>query len=164
VRAQLYRFLSRRTDSKFNKTVLKRLFMSKMNRPPMSLAKLTKFSSKTYNKDKTLVCVGKILDDERKLDIPALRVCALGFSETARARIVSAGGECLTFDQLALEAPTGDGCVLLRGRKTAREANRHFGASGVPNSHAKPFVRGPNGKSRSREMARGKRKSRGFRV
>ena len=42
-RAQLYRFLARRTDSKFNETVLKRLFMSKTNRPPLSLSKLAKF-------------------------------------------------------------------------------------------------------------------------
>ena len=40
---QLYSFLVRRTDSKFNKVVLKRLFMSRTNRPPLSLSKLTKF-------------------------------------------------------------------------------------------------------------------------
>lgn len=40
---QLYRFLVRRTDSDFNKVVLKRLFMSKTNRPPLSLSKLAKF-------------------------------------------------------------------------------------------------------------------------
>lgn len=40
---QLYRFLVRRTDSSFNKVVLKRLFMSKTNRPPLSLSKLSKF-------------------------------------------------------------------------------------------------------------------------
>jgi large subunit ribosomal protein L18e len=40
---QLYRFLARRTDSQFNKVVLKRLFMSKTNRPPLSLSKLTSF-------------------------------------------------------------------------------------------------------------------------
>ena len=97
---QLYRFLSRRTDSKFNKTVLKRLFMSKMNRPPMSIAKLMKFSAKSYNKDKVCVVVGKVLDDERQLDVPSMRVCALSFSETARARITKSGGECLTFDQV----------------------------------------------------------------
>ena len=40
---QLYRFLVRRTESDFNKVVLKRLFMSKTNRPPLSLSKLAKF-------------------------------------------------------------------------------------------------------------------------
>ena len=37
---QLYRFLARRTNSKFNKIILKRLFMSKINRPPLSLRRL----------------------------------------------------------------------------------------------------------------------------
>lgn len=41
--AQLYRFLVRRTESKFNKVVLKRLFMSRINRPPLSLSKVAKF-------------------------------------------------------------------------------------------------------------------------
>ena len=41
-----------------------------------------------------------------------------------------AGGECMTFDQLALQAPTGDNVVLLRGPKNAREAVKHRGAAG----------------------------------
>ena len=40
---QLYRFLARRTDATFNSVVLKRLYMSKINRPPMSLSKLSDF-------------------------------------------------------------------------------------------------------------------------
>lgn len=40
---------------------------------------------------------------------------------------MQAGGECLTFDQLALQRPTGKDCVLLRGRKSQREAVKHFG-------------------------------------
>jgi len=37
---QLYRFLVRRTGSKFNAVILKRLFMSKVNKPPISLSRL----------------------------------------------------------------------------------------------------------------------------
>jgi ribosomal protein L18E len=33
----------RRTESNFNQVVLKRLFMSKTNRPPLSLSKLAQF-------------------------------------------------------------------------------------------------------------------------
>jgi len=36
-----------------------------------------------------------------------MKIAALGFTETARARIVKAGGECLTLDQLVMSAPTG---------------------------------------------------------
>ena len=34
-----------------------------------------------------------------------LKICALRVTESARARILAAGGEIITFDQLALQAP-----------------------------------------------------------
>ena len=154
---KLYRFLVRRTDSKVNETILKRLFMSKINRPPLSLSKLAKFAKP----GQISAVVGTITDDARMFEVPALRVCALRFTETARARIVKAGGECITFDQLALQAPTGENVNLLRGPKSHREAVKHFGAPGVPGSHAKPYVRA---KGRKFEKARGRRKSRGYKV
>lgn len=132
---KLYRFLARRTGSKVNKTILQRLFMSKVNRPPLSLSKLAQHMKEKPD-DKIAVVVGAITDDVRLLEVPKLRVAALRFTHTARARIVNAGGECITFDQLALATPTGENAVLLRGTK-AREAVKHFGAPGVPNSHAK---------------------------
>lgn len=155
---QLYRFLVRRTESDFNKTVLKRLFMSKINRAPLSLSKLVKFME---GKDgKVAVLVGTVTDDVRLLEVPKLRLCALKVTETARARILKAGGEIITFDQLALMAPTGSNTVLLRGPKNSREAVKHFGrAPGVPNSSTKPYVRS---KGRKFERARGRRSSRGY--
>lgn len=156
---KLYRFLVRRTGSRFNAVVLKRLFMSKINKAPLSLSRLL-----TYMKgkeDRIGVIVGTVTDDVRVYEVPALKVTALRFTETARARIEKAGGECLTFDQLALRAPLGQNTVLLRGPKNAREAVRHFGkAPGVPHSHTKPYVRA-NG--RKFERARGRRNSRGYR-
>eukprot|EP00744_Colponema_vietnamica_P000062 GILI01000122.1.p1 GENE.GILI01000122.1~~GILI01000122.1.p1 ORF type:complete len:188 (-),score=46.87 GILI01000122.1:103-666(-) len=156
---KLYRFLARRTGANFNKVVLKRLFMSKVNRPPMAISRIARYMK--GQEEKIAVLVGTVTDDVRLLEVPKLTVCALRFTEGARARIVKAGGECLTFDQLALRAPTGAKTVLLRGPKNAREAVRHFGAApGTPGSHAKPYVRA---KGRKFEKARGKRNSRGFR-
>jgi len=157
---KLYKFLSRRTDSKFNKVILKRLNQSRRNKPPLSLSKLSKFME---NKDGKIACVvGCITDDKRFLDMPKLTVCALRFTESARARIVKAGGECMTFDKLALRSPLGLGTVLLRGPVNSREAQRHFGkAPGVPGSSTKPHVRA---KGRKFEQARGKRKSRGYKA
>ncbi|KAG5567762.1 hypothetical protein RHGRI_003072 [Rhododendron griersonianum] len=156
---KLYRFLVRRTGSKFNAVILKRLFMSKVNKPPISLSRLIRF---TEGKDgRIAVVVGTITDDIRVDEVPPLKVTALRFTETARARIEKAGGECLTFDQLALRAPLGQNTVLLRGPKNSREAVKHFGkAPGVPHSHTKPYVRA---KGRKFEKARGRRNSRGFR-
>uniref|UniRef100_K3Y9V6 Large ribosomal subunit protein uL15/eL18 domain-containing protein n=3 Tax=Setaria TaxID=4554 RepID=K3Y9V6_SETIT len=158
---KLYRFLVRRTKSSFNAVILKRLFMSKANRPPISLRRLANFMKGKEEKN-IAVIVGTVTDDKRIQEIPAMKVTALRFTETARARIINAGGECLTFDQLALRAPLGENTVLLRGPKNAREAVRHFGkAPGVPHSHTKPYVRS---KGRKFEKARGRRNSRGFKV
>merc|ERR1712051_245216 len=49
---KLYRFLARRTDAKFNKIILRRLFMSKINRPPLSLARLVRNLKKEGNASK----------------------------------------------------------------------------------------------------------------
>ena len=61
--------------------------------------------------DKIAVVVGTVTDDIRVYEVPTLKVTALRFTETARARIEKAGGECLTFDQLALRAPLGQNTV-----------------------------------------------------
>ncbi|EGD75438.1 ribosomal protein l18 [Salpingoeca rosetta] len=157
---QLYRFLVRRTNSSFNKVVLKRMFMSKIHRPPMSLSRIVQ--NMKGREQLIAVIVGTVTDDPRMLELPKLTVCALRFSETARKRILAAGGECLTFDQLALRSPKGQNTVLMQGPRKAREAVKHFGrAPGLPGSHARPYVRA---KGRKFEKARGRRTSRGFRA
>ncbi|EPZ37075.1 ribosomal protein L18e [Rozella allomycis CSF55] len=154
---KLYRFLARRTGAKFNNIILKRLFMSRINRAPMSLSGVAKQMS--GQEDKIAVLVGTVTDDVRLLEFPKLTIAALRFTKTARARIVKAGGEAITLDQLALRSPTGEKTVLLRGKKNAREAVKHFGIPGQPGSHVKPYVRS---KGRKFEKARGRRASKGF--
>jgi len=158
---KLYRFLARRTDSRFNKVIYKRLNMTRRNRPPCSVVKIIR--NMANKEGKIAVVVGDITDDKRwHEDFPKLTVCALRFTETVRRRIIKAGGECLTFDKLALRSPLGQGTVLLRGPLKGRKAERHFGkAPGVPHSHTAPFVRS---KGRKFEKARGKRKSRGYKA
>merc|ERR1712228_992363 len=129
---KLYRFLARRTDAKFNKVVLKRLFSSRVNRPPLSIKNIAKFLSRDGNEDKIAVVVSSVTDDVRFLEVPKMTICALRFTHTARARILQAGGECLTFDQLALRSPEGEGTLLLRGCKSHRESAKHFGSPGTP--------------------------------
>ncbi|BGP57776.1 hypothetical protein JCM8202v2_005423 [Rhodotorula sphaerocarpa] len=158
---KLYRFLARRTDSRFNKTVLRRLYQSRINRPPLSVSRIARQvskSNKAYTDKHTVVTVGAVTDDARIVDLPKLSVAALRFTRTARARIEKAGGECLTLDQLALRKPTGANTLLLRGKRNAREAVRHFG-SGI--THAKPYV---ITKGKREEIGRGRRKSRGFKL
>ncbi|KAJ4375813.1 hypothetical protein N0V83_001090 [Neocucurbitaria cava] len=160
---RLYKFLARRTDAPFNKTVLRRLMMSKINRPPVSLSRIiataaNKQSAKAHE-GKTIVIVGTVTDDNRLLELPKLSIAALRFTGSARARILAAGGETLTIDEVATRFPTGSNTVLIRGPKNAREAVKHFGFG--PHSHKKPYVAS---KGRKFERARGRRRSRGFKV
>merc|ERR1711972_905217 len=101
----------------------KRLFMSKINRPPLSIARLARNMKRAGNAEKIAVCVGTVTNDIRIFDVPKMTVCALRVTEKARERILKAGGrvmcrerlrtnncspgEIMTFDQLAVRAPTG---------------------------------------------------------
>jgi len=138
---KLYRFLARRTDSKFNQVILKRLCMSRVNRPPISLSKINTLLPKDQS-GLIAVVVGTVVDDERLLAVPKLNVAALRFTESARDRIIKAGGRAIAFDQLALERPTGKNTILLQGRRHAREVTKHF--RGLHGKHATPYTRGGN--------------------
>jgi large subunit ribosomal protein L18e len=129
----------------------------------MSLSRIASVAANKHSgKDhanKTVVIIGTVTDDNRLLVVPNMSIAALRFTATARARITDAGGECLTMDQLALRAPTGTNTLLLRGPKNAREAVKHFGFG--PHTNKKPYV---ESKGRKFERARGRRRSRGFKV
>ena len=138
--------------------------MSKINNPPLSISRLARFMK--GKDEKVAVIVGSITNDSRLLEIPRLTIAALRFTEQARARIVKAGGECLTLDQLALRSPKGANTVLLRGSKSSRESVRHFGHSTSPNNpHTHDAVK-PRiiSKGRKFEKARGRRRSNGFKI
>ena len=102
--------------------------MSKINRPPISLSRIIKDTAKASDREsKIVVQVGTVTDDVRVTEIPKLTVAALRFTQAAKERILNAGGEVLTLDQLALRAPNGANTLLLRGVRNSREAVKHFG-------------------------------------
>ena len=157
----LYAYLARRTGNDFNAKVAHRLCLSRTNRRPYSVSRLA-VAMEGKEEETIAVIVGKIVNDERLLQVPKMKVAALKFSETARARILAVGGECITLDQLAQLRPTGDKCLLLAGDRNRREVAHHFGpAPGDNNSKTRPKVRAYG---RKFEMARGRRKSRFFRT
>ena len=162
VLGKIYTYLARKTQKKFNKIILKRLFMARRFRPPVSLKQLTHEQKRKGNEEKTIVIVGTVTDDERLVNIPKIKVAALHVTQSARVRILKAGGEIITFDQLAQRAPQGENTVLVQGPRKARLAEKHFGkAPGVPGSHTRPLV---TSKGRKFERARGRRKSRGYKA
>lgn len=71
---QLYRFLVRRTNSKFNKIILKRLCMTRVNRPPVSLSKIANLMSHPGRAERIAVIVGTVVDDPRLYTVPKFTV------------------------------------------------------------------------------------------
>ena len=135
---RLYKFLHRRTESKFCQTILKRLAQSKLTKAPMSISRIA--THMKGKEDKIAVLVGTVTNDNRLFECPKLKVCALRFTETARARITKAGGQCITFDELALIAPTGSNTILLRGPRN-RACHKHWGkGAGIKGSKTKPYL------------------------
>ncbi|GME73993.1 unnamed protein product [[Candida] boidinii] len=156
---KLYSFLARRTESAFNKVILRALFLSKINRPPVSVSRIARGLKQKGASEKIIVVVGTVTDDVRLNEFPKATVAALRFTAGAKATIVKNGGEAITLDQLALKAPTGANTLIIRGPKSAREAVRHFGFG--PHKNKAPRIMS---KGRKFERARGKRNSRGFKV
>ncbi|CAH6719013.1 60S ribosomal protein L18-B [[Candida] jaroonii] len=156
---KLYSFLARRTDAAFNKVILRQLFLSKINRPPVSVSRISRALKQKGAADKTIVVVGTVTDDNRLLEFPKTTVAALRFTAGAKATILKNGGEAITLDQLALRAPKGQNTLILRGPRNSREAVRHFGFG--PHKNKAPKVMS---KGRKFERARGRRRSRGFKV
>ncbi|KAI8771864.1 60S ribosomal protein L18 isoform X2 [Biomphalaria glabrata] len=135
--------------------------MSRTNRPPLSVSKLARLM-KPGGQDKIAVAVEAITDDIRIQKLPKLKICALPIGDKARGRILKAGGEILTYDQLALRAPKRQNTILVPGPRKARKSFRHFElAPGAPQSHTAPIVRS---EGRTFERVRGRRKSRGYKA
>eukprot|EP00057_Strongylocentrotus_purpuratus_P021030 XP_011675504.1 PREDICTED: 60S ribosomal protein L18 [Strongylocentrotus purpuratus] len=121
---------------------------------------VVRFMNKDGREGKIAVVVGCITDDVRIHKLPKLKICALRVTARARARIIKAGGEIITFDQLALQSPKGQNTVLMQGCRTHRKVYRHFGrAPGTPSAHTAPYVRAVG---RKFETARGRRNRCGF--
>lgn len=84
--------MARRTNAKFNQIILRRLFMSRINRPPLSLSRLARHMKKPTREGMIAVVVGSITNDVRLYTVPKMTVAALHVTEKARARILAAGG------------------------------------------------------------------------
>ena len=98
-------FILGRTDAPFNKVILKSLFLSKINRPPVSVSRISRALKQKGAAEKTIVVVGTVTDDNRLLEFPKATIAALRFTAGAKDRILKNGGEAITLDQLALRAP-----------------------------------------------------------
>lgn len=138
---------------------MKSLFLSKINKPPVSVSRISRALKQEGAAQKTIVVVGTVTDDNRIFEFPKTTVAALRFTAGAKAKILKAGGEAITLDQLAVRAPKGQNTLIVRGPRSSREAARHFGFG--PHKGKAPRIASTG---RKFERARGRRRSRAFKV
>lgn len=118
--------------------IAKRLTMSRMNRPAVKISALAK---ELAGSDKVAVIVAKVLDDERVLTLPAMKIVALQWSKGVQAKIEANGGSIYTLDQFIKVAGSMSNIMLIKGDRTARKASKYFGlAPGEKGSTAYPRV------------------------
>ena len=59
-------------------------------------------------------------------------------SSTLRERIIKAGGEVYTFENLFKVSPKLEDCVLIKSDRTQRKSYKYFGSPGEKGSEAYP--------------------------
>ncbi|KAI4292191.1 large subunit ribosomal protein L18e [Pancytospora philotis] len=129
--------------------ITKRLTMSRMNRPPV---KLSAVAAELGESGKVAVVVGKILDDDEVLTVPAMKIVALQWSKTAKAKIEACGGSIHTLDQFIKVAGRMENIMLIKGDRNARKASKFFGAApGEKGSATYPRIIG-KGKNREKRV------------
>merc|ERR1712222_312634 len=94
----------------------RRLFQSNVNRPPLSLRRIARNLAGSGNAETIAVLVGTVTDDIRLADVPAMKICALRFTESARARTPGAEGSTVK----PLARSEGRKFEKARGRRKSR--------------------------------------------
>ncbi len=94
-------------DAPVWKELARRLSRSASGRAEVNLSRIAR-----YSRDKELVAVpGRVLGSGR-ISKPVV-VAAFGFSDAARQKISSAGGECLSIGELVARSPKGSGVRIM---------------------------------------------------
>ena len=130
----LYSELSKCTDSKFNKKVLKQLRYPKRLRVPLSINKIIKiFSGDPEKHSKTIFCTtSTLVQDKRDLlmreDILRnLKICAYKISGSLKNEMEKLGTQVINWGELVRKDPLGENCQLLLGNLRARRRYKYMG-------------------------------------
>ncbi|KAF5410083.1 MAG: 50S ribosomal protein L18e [Candidatus Methanocomedens sp.] len=99
---------SRENDVKIWRDIALRLSRPTRNYTELNLSKINRHTCE----DETIIVPGKVLASgtlEHKVN-----VVALGFSKSAKEKIVEKGGSCLTIEQLVKENPSGSNVRIMQ--------------------------------------------------
>ena len=118
------------------------IFMSRVNRPPLSLSKLASFMA--GNEQLTAVLVGKVTDDVRLSVVPKLKICALGSCVHGDARASwPRAGRCSPLTSWRwlrpqARAPCCCGVPRATGRRSSTSAPRRACRTPAPSPTSSP--------------------------
>lgn len=133
------------------RTIADRLKKSRRNRPAVCLGRLIEWTEPCQ--DKVAVVVGKIVNDDRILELPhKIRVACLAASESVREKIEKYGGKVYKLDELFKAAPRPSDFVLFCGAMKGRKAYKYFGAANDKVNPALPRVLGKKGKNTEKRL------------
>lgn len=107
------------------KRIAKRLTMSNKDRPVVRVSEIVKELQE--NSEKVAVVVGKVVDDERLIILPSMRIVALQWSRSVQEKVEKCGGSFFTLDQLFKVAPNIENIVLIQGDRMKRKSARFWG-------------------------------------
>lgn len=102
-----------KTASRENEVKIWRDIALRLSRPTRNFSEvnLSKINRNT-KEDETIIVPGKVLASgtlEHKVN-----VVALGFSDTAKEKIIGIGGSCLTIEQLVKDNPSGSNVRIMQ--------------------------------------------------
>lgn len=114
----------------------KKLRTTRRARP---VVKISKIVEDLAGSNKVPIVVAKVLDDERILEFPAMKIVALQWSKTVQRKIEANGGSIHTLDQFIKVAGSLDSAVLVQGDLNKRNSAKYWGAApGEKGSNAFP--------------------------
>ncbi|EPR78747.1 60S ribosomal protein L18 [Spraguea lophii 42_110] len=133
----LYKKVCENTENEIVHKITKRLTMSRTERHPLKLSNIIEQA----NGKEIVVFVGKVLDDDKILEIPKITIVALKISKQAKEKLTLNGGEFYTLDKLFYISKDLKDVALVKGDKNNRKCTRYFGASGDKGSETYPRTR-----------------------
>jgi large subunit ribosomal protein L18e len=123
------------------KRIAKRLKMSNNDKQPVRISAIAKALESSI--DKVAVVVAKVLDDETMIELPPMKIVALGWSKGVKEKIEKYNGSIATLDQLFKMCPDMEDICLLSTSKYARKSAKYWGPPpGVKGSKTFPRVIG----------------------
>ncbi|KAM0672534.1 ribosomal protein L18 [Ordospora colligata] len=123
--SRFYSKIARNTSYLCLKKISKRLTMSKSDRQPVKISKIV--SELEGKQDKVAVVVAKVLDDDKVMILPAMKIVALQWSKEVKEKVEKYGGSIHTLDELFKVCADMDNVCLVSTDKFSRKSAKFWG-------------------------------------